>query len=221
MNIEGKIINFIGDSITEGVGVEDALNNRYDNIIKKRCNLKATNNYGISGTRIAYQTAISENPSFDLYFCGRAYKIAPDADITVIFGGTNDYGHGDAPFGSMNDKTPDTFCGAVDFLMNSLKMIYPEMKFVFMTPARREGDEKPSEHPYKKNNSRPLKDYVEVIKEKGKEYDIPVLDLYENLGINPNDETEKIKYVPDGVHFNDEGHKLIADCLIDFIRKSD
>ncbi len=218
MNLQGKSINFFGDSITEGHGVADIENNRYDNIVKKRCNLKTVHNYGIGGTRIAHQSVASEKPRYDLSFCGRAYNLDPNADITVVFGGTNDYGHGDAHFGELKDKTPSTFCGAVDFLINILMELYPKMKFIFMTPARREGDEYPSNCSMKKKDARPLKEYTEVIKAKGKEYGIPVLDLYENLGLNPNDEQVKNIYVPDGLHFNDEGHKIIAECLIDFMK---
>ncbi len=35
-----------------------------------------------------------------------------DADIIIVFGGTNDFGNGDAPFGEMSDRTPYTFYGA-------------------------------------------------------------------------------------------------------------
>lgn len=219
MNLEGKVVNFLGDSITEGAGVSN-FENRYDNIVKSKCSLKAVNNYGIGGTRIAHQSVPSENPRFDLCFCGRVYNLDPNADITVVFGGTNDYGHGDALFGNLNDKTPDTFCGAVDFLMNVTGYLYPNMKFVFMTPTRRQGDEYPSESPNKKDGF-PLKNYVDVIKTKGKEYGIPVLDLYEDLGLNPNDEQVMVAYAPDGLHFNDEGHKVIADCLINFMKSLD
>ncbi len=221
MNLEGKIINFLGDSITEGHGVFDVTANRYDNIVKRRCNPKAVYNYGIGGTRIAHQRAASEKPRHDLCFCGRAYNINPDADVTIVFGGTNDYGHGDAPFGSLSDKTPDTFCGGVDFLMNVLKTLYPNMKFVFMAPAHRQNDENISNHPNKKGDAQPLKKYVEIIKTKGREYGIPVLDLYENLGLDPNDEQIRARYAPDGLHYNDEGHKLIAERLIEFIEGLD
>lgn len=54
MNLNGKTIDFLGDSITEGVGVED-LNNRYDNRLKAMLNLKEAYNYGVSGTRLAHQ----------------------------------------------------------------------------------------------------------------------------------------------------------------------
>ncbi len=221
MNLEGKTINFLGDSITEGYEVTDIANNRYDNIIKNKCSLKAVYNYGIGGTRIAHQSIASEKPRYDLCFCGRAYNLNPNADITIVYGGTNDYGHGDAPFGNLTDKTPDTFCGAVDFLMNFFTETYPNMKVIFMTPARRQNDELPSSHPYKNGNVFPLKEYGEVIKAKGKEYGIPVLDLYENLGLNPNLEQDRTIYAPDGLHYNDEGQKIIADCLIDFMENLD
>ena len=60
MELKGKIIDFLGDSITEGYGVSDKENNRYDNILKRECELKATYNYGIGGTRLAHQTKPSE-----------------------------------------------------------------------------------------------------------------------------------------------------------------
>ena len=46
MKLEGRTVNFLGDSITEGSGVSNIAENRYDNRLKKMYNLKATNNYG-------------------------------------------------------------------------------------------------------------------------------------------------------------------------------
>ncbi len=216
MELKGKIVNFLGDSITEGVGVTD-LNNRYDNIIKAKAELSQVYNYGIGGTRIAHQSRPSENPRFDLCFCGRAYDLDKSADIVVVFGGSNDYGHGDAPFGDMSDKTPATYCGAVSYLMALLKEEHPNAQIVFMTPARREGDEKTSQS-ICKTEARPLAEYCDVIKIKGRENNIPVLDLYEKLGINPNNADEKEGFTSDGLHFNDEGHKIIAERLMEFLR---
>ena len=61
-------------------------------------------------------------------------------------------------------------------------------------------------------------DYVNIIVEKGKAHNIPVLNLYENLGIDPNNEEDREKYTADGLHFNEEGHEVLADCLIDFLK---
>ena len=223
MTLEGKIIDFLGDSITEGVGVEDCENSRYDNIIKVKCGLKAAYNYGIGGTRIAHQSKPSDKPRHELCFCGRAYDLKPDADIIVVYGGVNDYIHGDAPFGKIGDETPATFCGGVEFLMRLLGELYPGAKKVFMTPARIQydtlDDEKPSNREMKSADSKPLSDYARVIEETGKKHKIPVLNLYKRLPINPNIAEHKDKYTADGLHFNDEGHKILADTLIEFIQK--
>lgn len=222
MNLAGKIMDFLGDSITEGVGVEDCANNRYDNIIRKKCKLKAVYNYGIGGTRIAHQSKPSDKPRYDLCFCGRAYDLNPQADIIVVYGGVNDYIHGDAPFGKIGDTTPATFCGSVEFLMRLLKELYPEAKKIFMTPAHMQydtlNDEKPSNREMKRADAKPLSDYVRVIKETGKDHRIPVLNLYETLPINPNIAEHKEKYTADGLHFNDAGHKILADILIEFLQ---
>ena len=220
MELKGKIIDFLGDSITEGVGVTDQ-NNRYDNIVHRRLELAAHYNYGIGGTRLAHQSAPSETPRYDLCFCGRAYLLDKSADLIVVYGGVNDYIHGDAYFGKMEDRTPETFCGAVYFLMNFLKTNYEGKKIVFMTPAhmhfRGISDKCLTGRPMKKPDAQPLSAYVEVIKARGKELGIPVLDLFEKLPIDPNNESDREKYTVDGLHFNDDGHEILANTLCDFL----
>lgn len=221
MELKGKIINFLGDSITEGVGVSDIANCRYDNVIHKQYGLAAHNNYGIGGTRLAYQSTPSEKPAHDLYFLGRAHKMDKNADIVVVYGGVNDYIHGDAYFGAMEDRTPTTFCGAVYCLMQYLTTEYAGKPVVFMTPAHMHfkgvSDQEVSPRPMKKVDAKPLQAYVDVIKERGKEFDIPVLDLFENLGIDPNNESEREAYTVDGLHFNNEGQAFLAKALGDFL----
>ena len=65
----------------------------------------------------------------------------------------------------------------------------------------------------------PLKNYAEIIKEMGREFDIPVLDMYESLGIDPNIPSDNKNYTVDGIHFNDAGHAIIASRIIDFLKK--
>ncbi len=222
MQLEGKVIDFLGDSITEGVGVSDRENNRYDHVLQRECNLKAVYNYGIGGTRLAHQSVPSEKARFDLCFCGRAYDLNPEADIVIVYGGVNDYLHGDAPFGKMGDRTPATFCGAVWFLMNFLKETYQRQTIVFMTPAHccpggHATDQLPSTDPHKRSDARAVVEYVDVILQTAKQFAIPVLDLYRTLGIDPNREEDRLKYTADGLHFNDDGHRILAHCLKNFL----
>ena len=64
MKLEGLTVNFLGDSITEGTGVTNVAENRYDNRLKRMYNLGATNNYGIGGTRLAHQEKPQDYTSF-------------------------------------------------------------------------------------------------------------------------------------------------------------
>ncbi len=218
MELEGKIISFLGDSITEGNGVKD-VNNRYDNIILKELKLSDVNNYGIGGTCFAFQKNRGLAPRNDLCFCGRAGYISTESNVIIVFGGTNDYERGQAPFGTMKDDLPNTYCGAVEYLMNYLCDAYPDASKIFMTPTRRKGDMCISNTPGKLNDAKPLLDYAEVVITKAKKYNIPVLDLYNILPINPNNTFDNNKYTTDGLHLNDEGHKVLAKYLVEFLKK--
>ena len=134
MNIKGFKVNFLGDSITDGTGVADIKNCRYDIRLARMCALSAANNYGIGGTRLAHQPYPSENPRYDLCFCGRADTMDVSADMVVVYGGVNDYIHGNAPFGEIGDTTPATFCGGVYYLMRFLKETYAGKPIIFMNP---------------------------------------------------------------------------------------
>ncbi len=141
MELTGKKINFLGDSITYGVGAS-AVDKRYTDIISQKTGA-ICRNYGVSGTRIAIQKTPSETPQADLYFGGRVEAMDCDADIVIIFGGTNDFGHGDAPLGKMSDRTAETFYGALHILYKSLIEKYINSTIVIITPLHRDNEDNP------------------------------------------------------------------------------
>ena len=132
MELKGKKIAFLGDSITEGAGVSDK-SNIFWNILGQQTGAQVYG-YGIGGTRIARQHKPSACARWDLDFISRVDSMIDDADIVVVFGGTNDFGHGDAPFGVMSDRTNDTFYGALHVLYQKLCQRYPSAQIVVMTP---------------------------------------------------------------------------------------
>jgi lysophospholipase L1-like esterase len=223
MQLQDKVVNFLGDSITEGTGMQGQLQLRYHQIVKRELGLKEANIYGIGGSRLAHQMRPSARPRWDLCFVGRADTMDVNADMVVVYGGVNDWIHGDAPFGKWGDNTPDTFCGAVYYLMRFLKNTYANKPIIFMTPARclfnGISSNGVSTHPYKHPDCKPLIEYVNVIKQTGETFQISVLDLYDGLGIDPNNEEDNKKYTVDGLHFNAAGHAAIAEYLKEFIQK--
>ena len=211
MQLEGKIINFLGDSITQGVGVSDPVN-VFPERIKAQYGLKKANNYGISGTRFARQNVPSAEPSFDKDFCSRVDGMDPDADAVVVFGGTNDFGHGDAPIGEPGDRDCSTFWGACHELMTRLVTRYPGKPVMICTPLHRLTEDEPSV-----GNGLVLDDYIEIICTVANYYGLPVLDLNAVSGLQPKVGVIQEKFVPDGLHPNDAGHEILARCMAQFL----
>ena len=135
MELQGKLINILGDSITEGVGAS-CPENRFTDVLARQFGCRV-NNYGIGGSRIARQVVVTAEPH-DRDFCMRMAEMDPAADAVVVFGGTNDYGHGEAPLGTPDDRQPDTFYGACHYLMDGLLSRYPGKPVLICTPLRRE-----------------------------------------------------------------------------------
>ena len=210
-------INFLGDSITEGAGAS-CVEKRYVNYIAENYGA-ICRNYGIGGTRIARQKTPSECPADDRDFVSRVDEMDNDADVIVIFGGTNDYGHGDAPLGVFSDTDPYTFYGGLHTLYTNVINKYPEALIVVLTPLHRlnEEDER-GEFGRKPVPMANLKAYVDIIREVAEYYSIPVLDLYANSGIQPNVPVLREKFTADGLHPNDAGHEKIAKRIAEFIK---
>ncbi|MBQ4630008.1 MAG: SGNH/GDSL hydrolase family protein [Clostridia bacterium] len=214
MELKGLTIACLGDSITQGVG---ATSNEkiWHQVLKENCGIKECINYGISGTRFARQSIPSECPSFDQDFISRVNSMRDDVDAVLVFGGTNDYGHGDAPFGEFSDRGEDTFSGACHVLMQKLIKKYPDKPIVFMTPLHRTDDDKPSERTQK---SQILKDFVDVIKQTAQYYSIPIIDLYGASGMCSAVEVQNKLYFADGLHPNDVGHAKLASVVESFLK---
>ena len=215
MTLQGLKINFLGDSITEGVGTSKDSARFVDRIADEYH--AVCRNYGISGTRIAKQKNASIVESFDLDFCARVSTMDEDADVVVVFGGTNDFGHGDANLGRFSDRTPYSFYGALHTLYTDLIKRFPFATIVIITPLHR-CNEDGSIEKTTQMDIRPLKCYVEAIRETAEYYSLPVLDLYAYGGLQPNIPSNKALFFADDVHPNDAGHAVIAHKIARFIQ---
>lgn len=213
MELKGTKINFLGDSITEGAGTSS--HDKMFTMLIEREYGAICQNYGIGGTRIARQKTPTEE-KWDRDFISRVPEMDNDADIVVVFGGTNDFGHGDAPLGTMSDRTPYTFYGALHCLYTALTEKYPDVPVVILTPLHRLNEDSP------KGDNKPapvgtLKEYVNIIREVAEYYSFPVLDLYKESGLQPKVPVIQQKYVPDGLHPNDDGNAILAHKIARFL----
>ncbi len=215
MELQGKRIAFLGDSITAGAGAS-VPENKYVEVFKKNCKLSEAYNYGIGGTRISKQKKPSKNSEWDKDFISRVAAMEENVDAVVVFGGTNDFGHGDIPLGAFGDTTEDTFCGCCHILMTSLVKKYPEVPIVVLTPLHRLGENKLVNEIGL--DRVPLASYVSAIREMANGFSLPVLDLFAISGMQPEISEQNKLYFTDGLHPNDLGHKKIAGMLENFIR---
>ena len=212
MELSGKKICFLGDSITEGCGTSGA-ENGFPQLLYRQYGLAAAWNHGIGGTRFARQIQPSENPITDRDFCARVSELNEEADVVVVFGGTNDYGHGDAPFGTPLDRTADTFCGACYELFSRLRERFPAAVILVVTPIHRLRDESHQGDGRQQAPRPALREYVQVIRETARAFGLPVLDLFQANVLNPNDPAVQEAFVPDGLHPNDDGHRVLAQWI--------
>lgn len=216
MELRGKKIVFLGDSITEGIGCSSVEHCFVEQIAATSGAI--CKNFGVGGTRIAKQYEPSANPQMNQYFASRIPSMDEDADLVIVFGGVNDYASGDAPMGCMLDRVPDTFLGALHDLYRRLIERYPDKPIVVFTPLHRVGEE----NPYGKGKPKPigtLKEYVDAIRQVAEFYSLPVLDLYASSGLQPCVSAQREKYFHDAAHPNDEGHRVLARKMLDFFLK--
>ncbi len=210
MKVEGKKFNFLGDSITEGVGASDAQHS-FVEVFRQEGKPACVRNYGIGGTRYAKQKITYESAEWNRDFCSRYREMDPDADVIVVFGGTNDYGHGDAEFGELEDTDSETFCGAVQELFSGLHAYFAQSRVIVLTPLRRAV--------LSVFEPRDLGRYAEVIRRKAQEFSFACFDLY---GLYETDlEIHDLcqNCLEDGLHPNNAGHAILARKLLDFIEK--
>jgi lysophospholipase L1-like esterase len=216
MENKKKKIVFLGDSITQG-SCASAPEKIYHAVAAKLLGNCDAVNMGLSGTRIARQTRPSADAACDLDYNIRAREIEGKPDCVVVFGGTNDYGHGDAPMGEFGDRTPYTFCGACAALLGYLTDRYGKEKICVILPLRRLSEQNPFGDGSKKEAGAPLCEYVAALLKAANAAGVRVLDLRGCNELNPETAAGAANFA-DGLHPNDSGHALLGEKVAEFLR---
>ncbi len=204
---KGRTAAFLGDSITAGMNTSEGKG--YWDYLGEILGLKESIAYGVAGSCIS---ATSDMGTGIAPFCERYKDIKRDADLIVIFGGTNDYGY-NTPLGDENDKTDVSFYGALYEMLTGLKAEHPKAVIVFMTPLHRVEFGGLSVDKQKNDAGYTLYHYIDAIKKQCENLEIPVIDTNTVYGMNPADKFVKNNYLTDGLHPNEEGHKILAERI--------
>ena len=204
-------INFLGDSITEGL-YSTSKEKSYVSLVGSLLNAEV-NNYGRCCARLTIRPKEFDNDGQpNIWLSSLVPSMDKTADLVVVFGGTNDYGRTNAPLGEMGDKTLHTVYGAIDYLINELLKSFKKEQILFVLPLYRE-DENQEFGDNVSNYRGPLSKIRTAIQETCDKYDIRYLDIKDKVGI-----AEKNPLLQDGLHPNDEGHALIAKLISDYIK---
>ena len=199
----------LGDSITEGVGVENP-ENLWVNILNAEDWVIKAQNVGSSGTTIAVPPDEALRP---YAFVRRYTDIDERSALIFVFGGTNDYGN-DVPLGTPTDTDPMTFYGALNTLVAGLKEKYPNAILLFATPLQRDDTRlgAPETTPYNGAGAT-MENYRQAILAVCEANGIETLDLWNLEGMRLGDDTFSTYYA-DGLHPNDEGSAFMAKTII-------
>ena len=206
-------INFLGDSITEGAcasKVEENYVSRVGQIMG--CEVR---NYGIGGTRIARQKDLTKD-YYGADFVERADNMNTDADFVFVFGGTNDYGHGDAEMGTLDSKDVYTFYGALNVLIEKLVNVYGKENLCFILPLHRYDEENPYGEGRKPVKGEPLSGYVSALRTTVEKWGIDYLDFEEEFPVPDTNTPSDI--LADGLHPNSKGHAILADKICAYLK---
>lgn len=198
----GKVANFLGDSQTDDAGNYKSV--FFYDWLKDILGLSATNNYGYSGTTI--MPIEGQNRSF----LERYTSMSNDADLIVVWGGTNDYQYGHA-LGEVNDTANTTFCGALNNLCKGLIAKYPQKSILFVTPTPRGNIA---------SAVATQKEYADAIIDVCAKYCIPVFDAFRKCNM-PIIADSTRRYTVDGLHLNNLGHEILGKSMANFILYSE
>lgn len=209
--IEGSTCDFsdvsiacLGDSITQASNLEnmeDYQQYAYPTKLKEILGAESVTNLGIGGSSIGRY--------WDNAFVDRYKEIPKDTDLIIVMGGTNDgFCLTQEELGTVKERKTKTFIGDLDELMRGLKADYPDATIVFATPLPNVlHDMLKKERDY----LLPQIILVNAIKYLAKEYEIPVIDLYNSNILDTHDAAVIYNYMPDGVHCNPSGYTILAE----------
>ena len=212
-DLSGVKIAFYGDSITyddghrygNGTKEPDKICKGYQSWLKEWTGC-SYDNRGVSGETLPQICSRVKSGNYS------------DVDVIMVTGGTNDSLKG-ITFGSVSDVGTEfdtnTTCGALQSAIEYLVSTYPEKTIWLATPIKGWHHRNTSEVQVETR-------YVEMYKQLGELYSIPVLDWYNTSGLNIlNRDTYYCDLSTSNfiLHPNDEGNKLLAEKLLNYTRQ--
>ncbi len=196
----------IGDSLTF---FGASANQNWLSIASNQLSAKVYNN-AQSGHGYLYDGGFIEHINTD----------AENVELVVIFGSFNDMAS-DAAIGICTDTYvvggENTLAACMNNTYDYVQNAFPDAKIAVIAPTPWSAYRP---EPATTDRSIKAQQYVAVMQEICESRNIPFLDLFHNSGLTPWDIDFNNQYYSnaDGCHPNDEGHKIIAPIMTEFIK---
>ena len=187
----------VGDSITAtatlGAGVDN-----YTNYVSDSLGLTLVN-LGVAGTGYMNENRISKA------FWQRYTDIPSDTDVLTVFGSLNDLDLAYNNLGELKDNNTTTLYGCMNTFLNGVYSINAGMRvgMILPTPWQWMNRRYPGEITTLKTEQ-----YINALIEFAKFNSIPILNLFDESGVRPWDDSFRTTYYKnsDGTHPNSLGH---------------
>ena len=204
---KGKKICAYGDSVTE--------QNKWQSFVSSYFNCSFYNR-GVGGTTVTQVNSSTNHMSADV----RIETIPTDSDVVLVFGGHNDWSSASINIGDIKTDALSesvSFKSAFALMLKKIQTRCPNAKIITMTPVGGRTEEA-STNQDKQFYIRDLcmTDFANAVKEVSAYYGIPCIDINANSGINTLNHTT---YIADLIHPNVEGGKLIANEVINGLKR--
>lgn len=204
---KGKKICAYGDSVTE--------QNKWQSFVSSYFNCSFYNR-GVGGTTVTQVNSSTNHMSADV----RIETIPTDSDVVLVFGGHNDWSSASINIGDIRTDALSesvSFKSAFALMLKKIQTRCPNAKIITMTPVGGRTEEA-STNQDKQFYIRDLcmTDFANAVKEVSAYYGIPCIDINANSGINTLNHTT---YITDLIHPNVEGGKLIANEVINGLKR--
>ncbi len=146
-------------------------------------------------------------------------------DCLTIFGSFNDIGKG-FELGTSDDITEETIGGCMNLTVRKILTGNPFLKVGIVTPTPWLTDfsfDPDGSQNFSGTSREECDAYVALLIEVAGKHNLPVLDLYHEFGLNPDDPDTRAKYYVEngkedvGVHPNSEGHQMMYPLWKSFV----
>lgn len=206
-------INFVGDSITEGVGgrqEEDGTKISYAEYVQQALGFGRVAKNGLAGRMIAdYSTQQELSITYN-----RTSLFHREYEITVLYAGLNDYLYKTEVknFGVLDNGTTGGYCGQLQLLMRSFPTDYPNTTFFIVTAFQTTAVNDSGE--FTNFDGIPaLDDYMEPQRQLAAEGGYQVIDLYRTGFMDMHDEQTAANLLADSIHPNDTGYRILGEHI--------